>query len=289
MYTEQARAKINLNLHVGRLVDDPSHKYFGYHPLSSLVAFADYGDRLSCDISDEASLKITGPFSKELEADKNNLILKAYKAVASRAELPPLAFQLTKNLPIASGIGGGSADAAAALRLMGNFVELPIKTWLEIALGLGADVPVCFHSRTCVMTGIGEIIDFKPDKGRLSALLIYRNSQIKDKTKTIFEKFDATEPDMNPAGQFDAAHLLDMAAFGQNDLQFTAEQILSAEDFRKNCHLLDGMVFSRMSGAGPTFFIVYDHMEIAVKKSIEMKKLLGDGWWIQPAMLGDLI
>lgn len=288
MFTEQARAKINLNLHVGRLVENPSDKYFGYHPLSSLVVFADFGDELSCEVAANTSLQISGPFSNGLEKDENNLILRAYDAVAAKAELPPLLFHLTKNLPLASGIGGGSADAAAALRLMGNFVDLSEKVWLDIALGLGADVPVCYYSQTCVMTGIGENIEIKAGKGQLAAILICPDVRIKDKTKTMFQKFDATRPDIEPYGQSDAKHLLEMAAYGQNDLQFTADELWSAKDLYSHPLWLDDMIFSRMSGAGPTFFVVYCDMKTARAKSVEMQKKSDHGWWIQPVMLGDL-
>jgi len=190
MFQETARAKINLNLHVGRLVEDPSHKYFGYHPLSSLVVFADYGDEVSCIAAAEMSLSITGPFAAGLEADRSNLMLRAYDAVAAQTSLPPLEFHLVKNLPIASGIGGGSADAAAVLRLLKNFVSLPEEKWLEIALSLGADVPVCYHSRTCIMTGIGENISFLNESDSVNAILV--NAGDKVSTAKIFESFDQT-------------------------------------------------------------------------------------------------
>ena len=172
MHRELARAKINLNLHIGQVIDDPAHRHHGYHPLSSLVVFADYGDELSCETSQKTSLEITGPFSKGLETDESNLILKAYQRVADQVEIPKLKFNLVKNLPIASGIGGGSADAAAALRLLQNYVNLNDHDWHSIALSLGADVPVCFYSKTCIMKGIGEQIEFLENRDNLHAVLV---------------------------------------------------------------------------------------------------------------------
>lgn len=153
-----ARAKINLSLEIrGRRSD-------GYHLLDSLVAFASIADRLSIAPAERASFKVTGPFAGELggEPPERNLVLRALRAVeaAIGEALPPLAIHLDKQLPIASGLGGGSADAAAMLRLLDETLGLGLADRLAgIALGLGADVPMCVGSRPARVRGIGEIIE----------------------------------------------------------------------------------------------------------------------------------
>jgi len=288
MFSETARAKINLTLHVGRLVDDTSDQYFGYHPLSSLVVFADFGDELKCEKADETSLSVSGPFAKGLETDRSNLILRAYDAVAAQVDLPPLKFHLVKNLPLASGIGGGSADAAAALRLMKNYVNLPGKAWHDIALSLGADVPVCLHSKTCVMSGIGDRIDFQPGKGQLSALLINPNFQVS--TKTVFRAFDQTGPGKDPAQQPAADHLLEWARQGSNDLEGL---VLSSDltGFEDDLDFVSKKQLLRMSGSGATFVVVYETNAEAKEAQADLLSLwetTRPHWWVQPVMLGDL-
>ena len=159
--TRIARAKVNLSLHVtGQRAD-------GYHLLESLVVFPNIGDRVSMTAGSADGLEITGPFAHGLAADSdNNLIFKARKALEQRTgrTLGPLHFNLKKNLPIASGIGGGSSDAAAALHLMNDELALGLEAHEleEIALPLGADVPVCLASQPAVMSGIGEEMQSAP-------------------------------------------------------------------------------------------------------------------------------
>ncbi|NNE56996.1 MAG: 4-(cytidine 5'-diphospho)-2-C-methyl-D-erythritol kinase [Hellea sp.] len=291
MLSETARAKINLNLLVGPWITDRNHKYFGLHPLSSLVAFADYGDQLSCEISDQTILNISGPFSTGLESDDSNLVLQAYQLVSKIAKLPPLEFKLHKNLPLASGIGGGSADAAAALRLMKDYVDLPEEQWLDIALNLGADVPVCFHSRTCIMTGIGEEIEFLETGEILAAVLVNPNVQIR--TGDIFKLFDLGvktyeertgekyEPNLyQPQGT-----LRDRLTRSENKLQDYAAQ---TEMVQRCFDALDrhGPI-TRMSGSGATCFGIFETAAEAAKAADKIKSEFPN-WWVQPAMLGDL-
>jgi len=284
MFTETARAKINLNLHVAGLAQDPSHKYFGYHPLSSLVVFADYGDELSCEISEQTTLEISGPFSKGLETDNSNLILKAYRAASEKTELPPLKFHLVKNLPIASGIGGGSADAAAALRLLKKYTELPDSDWLAFALSLGADVPVCFHSKTSIMRGIGEIIDFQPSLGNLPALLINPGKSVR--TGEIFRIFDAHAAD-NKLDQPEIIGALENALFGRNDLSNHAKSVVpEIRDVIKALISCMGCQVARLSGSGATCFGVFANRETQNEAYDSLKSLYPD-WWIQPVRLGD--
>ncbi len=150
---EAARAKINLFLHAGAKRAD------GFHELESLVAFADIGDALSFEAAEGLSLATDGPFASAIRNEADNLVLRAARALAAHAGIAPHAkITLTKNLPVASGIGGGSADAAAALRGLARLwkLELPLHDMAGIALPIGSDVPVCLASRPAWMTGRGE-------------------------------------------------------------------------------------------------------------------------------------
>src|ERR1700751_309680 len=153
MLTDQGRAKVNLTLRVvGRRVD-------GYHDLESLVAFADCADRLTLTSGSALALETTGPTANACGEVADNLVFKAARLLAERvADLRVGAFALEKILPVAAGIGGGSADAAAALRLLARLNELSLDDarLAEVALLTGADVPVCLASRACDMTGMGE-------------------------------------------------------------------------------------------------------------------------------------
>src|SRR6202161_1444579 len=155
MLTDEGRAKVNLTLRVvGRRVD-------GYHDLESVVAFADCADRLTLEPGPELSLTTTGPLAEACGETADNLVLKAARLLAkSVPDLKAGAFTLDKVLPVAAGIGGGSADAAAALRPLArlNALALDDKRLLEVALLTGADVPVCLASRSCDMTGVGETL-----------------------------------------------------------------------------------------------------------------------------------
>lgn len=278
MHKEQARAKINLNLHVGQVVTDQTHPHFGYHLLTSLVVFADYGDVLTGNIADSTTLSISGPFAKGLETNDTNLVLRAYNAVKDRADIPDLAFSLTKNLPLASGMGGGSADAAAALRILKNYAKLGDDAWQAIALELGADVPVCLLSKTCVMSGIGEKIERIEGMGQLTAILVNPGLQVS--TGKIFKRFDA-EPIRTDLSQ-PTGNLLDRFKAGRNDLQSIAIQI--APEIRTCLEVLGPV--SQMSGSGATCFGLYTDQAMAQKAAQSIKNKYPDVW-VQPVMLGD--
>src|SRR5450432_1191089 len=151
--TDEGRAKVNLTLRVvGRRTD-------GYHDIESVVAFADCADRLTLTPGPELNLKMSGPLAQACGETSDNLVLKAARLLGERVpDLKVGSFTLDKVLPVAAGIGGGSADAAAALRLLAqlNGLALDDKRLIDVALETGADVPVCLTSRACDMTGVGE-------------------------------------------------------------------------------------------------------------------------------------
>jgi len=197
--TEQARAKINLTLHVrGRRAD-------GYHLLESVVAFADFGDELSFERAADFTLDLTGPFADGLPEDDDNIVLDAARNLAHGvSDLPPgAAITLDKRLPVASGIGGGSADAAACIRglLQLYGVDAAPNALHQIAVGLGADVPVCLRSEVSFMAGIGQLVTPLPRLPDVHCVLV--NPRVPVPTAPIFQALGLSEGD--PVSRFAAA------------------------------------------------------------------------------------
>lgn len=280
-----AKAKINLTLHVGRIIEDPEDAFFGYHPLDSLVGFADVFDGLTVRPADKTSLTIDGPFGAGLDTVDNNLILKAYKAVAEKAPLLPLHITLTKNLPVASGIGGGSADAAAMLRLLQGFADLPDDVWHEIALGLGADVPVCLLSKTTHMSGIGEDLRPCPSLGYVPCVLVNPGRAVS--TGAIFKTFDAGEVRETPRPQLASGSLMARAKDGRNDLEPPAiatepviQTVLDILESQSGCDL------ARMSGSGATCFGLF-HSQKSADVAAEVILKNNPDWWVVATTIGD--
>src|SRR5436190_8722920 len=180
--SEEGRAKVNLTLRVnGRRAD-------GYHDLESVVAFADCADRLTLSPGSDLDLKMSGPLAQACGDTSDNLVLKAARLLAERVpDMKAGSFSLDKVLPVAAGIGGGSADAAAALRLLAQLNQLALDDprLIEVARLTGADVPVCLGSRPCVMTGVGE--DLVPlGLPELPCVLV--NPRVPVATKDVFEE-----------------------------------------------------------------------------------------------------
>ena len=179
---DDARAKVNLTLRVmGRRAD-------GYHDLESVVVFADCADRLTLQPGGGLALATTGPRAEECGDSADNLVIKAARLLAERVEgLTMGAFTLDKQLPVAAGIGGGSADAAAALRLLAraNGLELDDPRLIEVALLTGADVPVCLQSTACVMSGVGDNL-LPLSLPRLPCVMV--NPRVPVATKDVFRE-----------------------------------------------------------------------------------------------------
>lgn len=275
-----APAKVNLSLRVtGRRAD-------GYHLLDSLVVFAGVGDRLSVAPSADLALTVTGPFAAGLEGDADNLVLRAARALAAAAGIAPFgALTLEKNLPVASGIGGGSSDAAAALRLLALYwgLTLPSATMAKLALGLGADVPVCLRRQPVRMAGIGEVITpVPPLPGGLGLLLV--NPGLACPTPAIFRARAAAGAGFSPAdavpamrAETPAALAAALAASG-NDLEEAAigltpaiGAVLAAIGARPGCLL------ARMSGSGATCFGLFATEAEAEAAASALRR---PGWWI---------
>lgn len=281
---ERAWAKVNLSLQVvGRRAD-------GYHELESLVVFAEVGDLLRIEPADSRSftLVIEGPFAGRLLHEHDNLVLRASQALADRAgNVPGAVVTLTKNLPVASGIGGGSADAAAALRGLARLwdLRLPQAELQELALRLGADVPVCLRSEAAVMSGIGERL--QPVAALPPLWLLLANPGVAVSTAGVFAAragsfSTAIEPRLPPAGR-DA--FLAWLALRGNDLEAPAcrlapavAAVLAALRELPNCLL------ARMSGSGATCFGLFDG-EAAARAAAGALALDHPSWWVAPAPL----
>jgi len=286
----RARAKINLTLHVGRVIADGRYK--GYHPVDSLVAFAGAADRIKyCPKPKDFQFEIQGPFGKGLEADNDNLITRTAHAFFERLKIAPFGkFILEKNLPVASGIGGGSADAAAALRLLLRenkelAKDIEQSEVLAMAEALGADVPVCFHSKTSFMRGIGEKIEPIPEIGRIPALLV--NPGFGVSTAEIFKAYDAVERAIEPAPQLKAGSLLERVEAGRNDLQDIAIKLRpEIGALIEQISTTPGCLLSRMSGSGATCFGLFSRFEQAVEARDIIAKQ-APHYWFAPTLLGD--
>lgn len=287
--TERARAKVNLTLHVGRVIADIADRFYGYHPLDSLVVFADIADEITAQPASETSLDIIGPFAKGLDAEADNLILKAVKAVSVRCDIPALAITLTKNLPVSAGLGGGSANAAAMLRILQNFADLPIDEWRAIALALGADVPVCLASKTSHMTGIGEGVAAITGLGRWPALLV--NPGVPTPTGEVFNSFDnmtgVNAPRETPRPQKHGGDMLARTVDGRNDLEPPAiRSVPIINDVLRELSAQSGAQIARMSGSGASCFALFERPAAAQAAALKLSQAYPK-WWVQSCEFGE--
>jgi 4-diphosphocytidyl-2-C-methyl-D-erythritol kinase len=310
---EAAPAKLNLYLHVlGRRAD-------GYHRLDSLVVFTRTGDTLRAEPADDFSLVIDGPFAAGLSTDDDNLVLKAARALSSLSSrtstrrvrdpgsiVPPerwtpdqvrgdgkggqgARLTLTKNLPVASGIGGGSADAAAALRLLRRLWRLDIgdAQLHGVAAALGADVPACLRGEGVFLGGVGEVLTPAPVLPPLGLVLV--NPGIPLPTPDVFaaRRGPFSEPARFSETPVDARALAALLVTRRNDLEGPAislvpaiATVLEALRATPGCHL------ARLSGSGATGFGLYDTPEAASHAAASIARR-EPGWWVAPTRLAD--
>jgi 4-diphosphocytidyl-2-C-methyl-D-erythritol kinase len=281
-----APAKVNLFLHVGPV--DAA----GYHPLASLVAFADVGDRVTLAPADRLSLRVEGAFAGGLEGQDDNLILRALRALGEAAGVgePRLAVTLDKRLPIAAGLGGGSSDAGAALKLGRDVLTLDLSddALADIAAAIGADGPMCLHARPAWAEGRGDRLTWEPRLPPLPALLI--NPGVASPTGEVYRAYDAgpgaaaDRPAPPPA--WDAATVIEWLAAQRNDLQAPAVARAPAiAAALAAASTLPGARLVRMSGSGATVFALFD----TPAETGAAAGLLSEnhpGWWIMPTNLG---
>jgi len=264
---EFAPAKLNLSLAVTAKRAD------GYHLLESLVAFADIGDRLTAQAAPAFSLAIDGPFASGLDAGADNLVARAASLFAERlGRRPDVALRLTKNLPVASGIGGGSADAAATLRALSRLWGAPIPA--ELPAMLGADVPVCVAGVPAWMSGIGEIVE--PAGGLPGWGVVLVNPGVALATPAVFK---ARSGVFSAGGKF-APSLANIAAAG-NDLEAPAIALVPAiADVLAAFRGLPGVRLARMSGSGATCFALFYGPDEAAQAAKAVKAKAPSAWWV---------
>jgi 4-diphosphocytidyl-2-C-methyl-D-erythritol kinase len=288
---EDGRAKVNLTLRVvGRRVD-------GYHDIESMVAFADCADRLTLTPGPDLTLATTGPLAQHCGEAADNLVLKAAYLLGERVpDLKVGSFTLQKVLPVAAGIGGGSADAAAALRLLArlNGLALDDERLLEVALLTGADVPVCLASHACDMTGVGETL-LPLSLPKMPCVLV--NPRVPVATRDVFEKLGlrngellvgATDVIQATAWPEDGASLEDwveVLAAGCNDLEAPATKIQPViGEVLTALSATDGAWLARMSGSGATCFAIFENTAEAQRASQKIQ-LGHPQWWVHAGVL----
>ncbi len=247
-----APAKVNLYLLVTGRRDD------GYHLLDSLCVFAGAGDAVRAQRADALSLHIEGPFADRLSEDSDNLVLRAARLLAQAVGVAPVAnITLDKSLPVASGIGGGSADAAATLRVLMDLwgVTLPVARLHDLALQLGADVPVCLASRPVRMEGVGEVLSDAPSLPAFGLVLV--NPGVSVATPAVFRARQAvfSARAYLPRGWDTVQHMAaDLAPLG-NYLEDAARQLCPPiGDVLAALRAHPDVLLARMSGSGATCF-----------------------------------
>ncbi|TMJ84768.1 MAG: 4-(cytidine 5'-diphospho)-2-C-methyl-D-erythritol kinase [Alphaproteobacteria bacterium] len=280
---EKAPAKVNLTLRViGRRAD-------GYHDIESLVAFADVGDALTFSPGGALALSVAGPTAAAGGQIADNLVLKAARALAERVERLKLGgFALSKRLPVAAGLGGGSTDAAAALRLLAraNGLAPDDPRLMQAARATGADVPVCLDPRPRFMRGIGDVLSDPLDLPQLFAVLL--NPGVAVATKDVFAALAVPTAVQTPPAAIctGTAALLDEIARGRNDLEEAAIELEPAiADALAVLRNLPGCQLARMSGSGATCFGLFDSMDAARGAARRLRVGYPD-WWVRATALG---
>jgi len=289
-WVEAAPAKINLFLHVGPLEAD------GYHPLCSLVAFADVGDTLTLDPDGPPGLSIVGPFAEaltgELEQQGGNLVLRALTAFDTLTGLDSrrLSLTLDKRLPLAAGLGGGSADAAAALRLARRALapDLADQVLINASRVAGADGPMCVRSDASWAEGRGEVLTPEPRLPTLHAVLV--NPGVPSPTGAVYGAYDRlgvgqAERPADPT-DWEVGTVIDWLADQKNDLE--APALLNTPAIGTALHAVraEGQArLVRMSGSGATVFGLYEDAAAAARAAEALGGAHPD-WWVRPARLG---
>lgn len=288
---EKARAKVNLTLRVlGRRTD-------GYHDLESLVAFADCADALTLVPGDKLGLTTIGPRAAECGSLDDNLVTRIAAALAERIDgLRMGHFTLDKHLPVAAGIGGGSADAAAALRLLAraNNLDLADPRIAEVAQATGADIPVCVASQACLMAGIGEELTPLP----LPAMpCVMVNPRVGVATRDVFSALglkngellvgatDVMQALQWPEEGAGADSWIEVVGHGINDLEKPALEVQPIiGDVLDALRGTDGAQFARMSGSGATCFAIFK-TDAAAQAAAAVIQQAHPGWWVHAGVL----
>jgi len=267
-----AHAKVNLWLNIVGRRDD------GYHLLDSLVAFVDLADQVDARADDRLSLDVEGPLAGALAGESDNLVLRAARLLAGRAGVAPrAAIRLTKHVPVAAGLGGGSADAAAALRELLDLwqVAMPEEELFDLAARLGADVPMCLAGRAAYVSGIGERLSWAPPLPACAVLLV--NPDVALSTRDVFAARHGAFPAPRQAPQSwqSLAEFAGILAQRGNDLTAAAVSLAPIVGQVLEALLRTGARHSAMSGSGATCFALYDSPELARHAA----STLPPTWW----------
>jgi 4-diphosphocytidyl-2-C-methyl-D-erythritol kinase len=283
-----APAKVNLTLRVGGKRAD------GYHNIESLVVFAGESDALRLTLGDAPSLSVEGPFVVQSGPVESNLVIKASYVLAR--EIPGLKsghFELTKNLPAAAGLGGGSSDAAAALRLLArlNDIALADPRLASAARAVGADVPVCLEPRARMMRGVGEMLSEPLALPALHAVLV--NPGVATATRDVFAAFDAADPgratEVNPVALpvgMDTPALIAWLNMQANDLEPAAialHPIIGS--VLAELRALPGCALARMSGSGATCFGLFGMKE--AEAAAHALHAAHPDWWVRATVFSE--
>jgi len=280
-------AKLNLTLEVlGRRRD-------GFHEIRSLVAFAAFGDTVEFDPEQSLDFQLEGPFAPALRGD--NLIVKAARTASGKVPGLRLGrFRLIKRLPVAAGLGGGSADAAAALRLIAraNAGRTTMSQLAGLAPELGSDVRVCLESRPSIMTGRGEIVE--PVKGFPTCGVLLANPRLPLATEAVYAALGAAPFADTPARKTEVPNfhsdfeaLLEYALPRGNDLEVPAARLApEIRDVLTNLSALSTVRLARLSGSGPTCFALFATEDQANDAALSLSRLRPD-WWIVASSLGE--
>ncbi|UPJ47447.1 4-(cytidine 5'-diphospho)-2-C-methyl-D-erythritol kinase [Bradyrhizobium sp. 200] len=289
--SDQARAKVNLTLRVnGRRAD-------GFHDLESVVAFADCADRLTLSPGSDLDLKMSGPLAQACGETSDNLVLKAARLLAERVpDMKAGSFSLDKALPVAAGIGGGSADAAAALRLLAqlNGLALDDPRIIEVAELTGADVPVCVNSLGCVMTGVGETLQ-PLSLPTMPCVMV--NPGVPVATRDVFNALglrngellvgatDVLLQDRWPDAKASLEDWVEALAASSNDLEAPAMRVQPViGKVISALNATNGAWLARMSGSGATCFAIYENTAEAGRAAEQLRRD-HPGWWVHAGTL----
>jgi 4-diphosphocytidyl-2-C-methyl-D-erythritol kinase len=270
-----APAKINLALHVTGRRDD------GYHLLDSLVVFARLGDRVSVQRAETDSFAVTGPFAADVPEDVDNLVLRARDRLRTAAGdgAFPVAIRLDKNLPVASGLGGGSSDAAAALRELAGLWHVPAAALAAVAARLGADVPMCVKARPLLAKGIGQ--DIAPARIPFQLPMVLVNPGMPVSTPAVFAALQNRENKEMPAlpALSSAASLVGWLRITRNDLEAPAQAIAPEIGAALAALTARGARLARMSGSGATCFGIFGDAEAATRAADRIRRDR-PGWFV---------
>ncbi|PBB93626.1 4-(cytidine 5'-diphospho)-2-C-methyl-D-erythritol kinase [Mesorhizobium sp. WSM3864] len=273
-----APAKINLALHVtGRRAD-------GYHLLDSLAVFTRFGDRLEIELAQDDAFSVSGPFAAGVPIDGDNLVLKARDALRREAgaqQTPPVAIRLEKNLPVASGVGGGSSDAAAALNGLSRLWKLDIGEagLARIGLTLGADLPMCLKARPLLARGIGDALSPLTEFPALALVLV--NPGVAVSTSEVFKALSKPDNEALPPlpARLDFHGIRNWLDTTRNDLEPAARAIQPAIGDALKALKKAGAAFARMSGSGATCFGLFETGNVAKRAAIDIRRR-HPGWFV---------